>query len=200
MLTQKFDRWSLENFLSLEEYITFVNDREIQSIIHRVMGIFKTQVIPKLSHLRRGIVHNDVTTANLLVDTTQGSLKISGLIDFGDIRHSCVVFELANALASFINEDQMLVDSGYLVAGYQAACPIPGLEFDLLYDVVLARLCQVVIITLKEQIKHPDNRYLNHTLEKYSANLTAWFKTSKDEVLKCWRKIGLKKAGNFLMQ
>lgn len=181
----------MENFLSLEEYIAFVKGEENKNLAREVLGRFATHVTPKFSLLRRGIVHSDVTGTNLLIDINDSSFKISGLIDFCDVRHSWLLFEIATTVASFIEEDDVLTSSGHLIAGYQSVFPLPGLEFELLYDFVSARLCQVLLITYKEAANNPENEYLNVTVKVYFANFKAWLKNSKDEVVKHWRKIGL---------
>lgn len=144
---------------------------------------------PKISLLRLGTIHNDVTETNLLIDRTNGEFRISGLIDFGDMRYSCLLFELATAIASFTNEDDVLESSGYLIAGYQAVFPLPGLEFELLYEVVCARLCQVFLITSKQEKECPNNEYLRKLLMDYLAKLKAWLSNSRDEVMLFWRKV-----------
>ena len=185
------DRWSMENFLSLQEYITFVEDEDSKRLVCDVMRRFATHVTPRLSLLRRGILHNDIARTNLLLETKDKSFKISGLIDFGDIRYSCLLFELVNTVASFINKDDVLVDSGHLIAGYQAAFSLPEMEFELLYDSVSARLCHIYLITSKEVRQNPENEHLVKTLMHYATNMKAWLKNSKDEAMKYWREVGL---------
>ena len=182
----------MENLLSLEEeYITFVEDEGNKRLVREVLGKYAAHVTPKLPLLRRGILHSDVTRPNLLLETKDESCKISGLVDFGDIRVSCLLFELANTVASFININDVLVDSGHLIAGYQAAFPLPGTEFELLYDSVSARLCQIYLITSKEVRQNPENEYLGNALMNYFTNMKAWLKNPKDEAMKYWRNLAL---------
>ena len=199
MLRRKLDRWSVENFLCLEEYITSVKGEENRRLACEVLGRFATHVTPNLWLLRRGIIHFDISRTNLLIETRDDSFKVAGVIDFVDMRHSCLLFELACTLASFIDKDDVLVGSGHLVAGYQAAFPLPDIEFELLYDIVLTRLCQVFLITSKQESQNPENEYLSKTLVEYLGNLKAWLKNSKEEVVKYWRRISQvpNKTSNF---
>lgn len=199
MLRRRLDRWSVENFLCLEEYITSVKGEENRRLACEVLGRFATHVTPNLWLLRRGIIHFDISRTNLLIETRDDSFKVSGVIDFVDMRHSCLLFELACTLASFIDKDDVLVGSGHLVAGYQAAFPLPDIEFELLYDIVLTRLCQVFLITSKQESQNPENEYLSKTLVEYLGNLKAWLKNSKEEVVKYWRRISQvpNKTSNF---
>lgn len=179
----------MENFLSLESYVTSVEGEENKDLVREVLETYATHVAPKVSLLRRGTIHNDVNKENLLIDTSSDEFKISGLVDFGDIRHSCLLFELANNIAAFINEDDVLVASGYLLAGYQAVFPLPGLEFDLLYDVVSARLCQVFLITSNHEKECSNNEYLRKLLMDYFGKLKTWLSNCKDDVVAFWRKV-----------
>lgn len=179
----------MENFLSLESYVTSVEGEENKRLVREVLGRYATHVTPKFSLLRRGPIHNDVNKENLLISSNNGEIKISGLVDFGDIRHSCLLFELANNIASFINEDDVLEVSGYIIAGYQSVFPLPGLEFDLLYDVVSARLSQVFLITSSHEKEYPNNEYLRKLLVDYLTKLKAWLSNSKDEAMAFWRKV-----------
>ena len=181
----------MEKFLSLQEYITFVEDEDSKRLVREVMRSYATHVTPRLSLLRRGILHNDVSRTNLLLETKDNSFKISGLIDFGDMRYSCLLFELVNTVASFIGKNDVLVDSGHLIAGYQAAFPLLGMEFELLYDSVSARLCQIYLITSKEVKQNPENEHLRKTLMHYANNMKAWLRNSKHDAMKYWRDVGL---------
>lgn len=179
----------MENFLSLESYVTSVEGEENKRLVREVLGRYATHVTPKLSLLRQGPIHNDVNKENLLISTRNGEFKISGLVDFGDIRHSCLLFEIANNIAAFIDEDDVLEVSGYIIAGYQSVFPIPGLEFELLYDVISARLCQVFLITSSHEKEYPNNEYLRKLLVDYLAKLKAWMSNSRDETIAFWRKV-----------
>ena len=197
VLRGKLDRWSMENFLSLESYVPSVEGEENKVLVHEVLDRFARQVAPKLPLLRRGVIHNDVNKDNLLIDMSSDKFQISGLVDFGDIRHSCLLFELANSIAAFINEDDVLFVSGYLLAGYQAVYPLPGLEFDLLYDIVSARLCQVFLITSNHEKECMNNEYLRKLLKDYLGKFKAWLSNSREDVVVMWRKVELDVNFNF---
>lgn len=179
----------MENFLSLESYITSVDGEQNKSLVREVLGRYASHVTPKVSLLRRGPIHNDVNRENLLVIKSNREFKISGLLDFGDMRHSCLLFELANTIASFIDEDDVLGASGYIIAGYQSVFPLPVQEFDLLHDVVSARLCQVFLITSGHEKGSPRNDYLRKLLVDYLTKLKVWLTNSKDEAMTFWRKV-----------
>ncbi|PFX18530.1 hydroxylysine kinase-like [Stylophora pistillata] len=185
----KSDRWCIENLLSLKSHVSFVKGEENKKLVCNVLDRFAAHVTPKICLLRQGTVHSDLTETNLLFDTSCGELRISGLIDFGDIRWSCFLFELATAVASFTKEDDVLASSGYFIDGYQAVFPLTDLEFELLYDVVCARLCQVFLITSEKEREFPNNEYAKKLQTDYLRKLKAWSSNSRDEVMSMWRKV-----------
>ena len=79
----------------IESCVSSIEGEENKKLVRDVLDRFATSVTPKISLLRLGTIHNDLTDTNLLFDTNFGELRISGLIDFGDIRWSCYLFELA---------------------------------------------------------------------------------------------------------
>ena len=164
---------------------------ENKSLVREVLDLFAKHVTPKFQFLRLGTLHNDVSDSNLLVDTSDGHFKITGLVDFGDMRYSFLLSELANTLASFLSEDHGLLDSGYILAGYQSIFPLPDLELDLLYYFVAARLCQVFLITSDHiaTTENPKNEYLEKLLVEYRAHLKVWCAYSKDDVEEAWRGV-----------
>ena len=93
-------------------------------------------------------------------------------------------------MASFTKEDDVFVSSGYFIAGYEAVFPLTSQEFELLYDVICARLCQVFLITSEKENECPNNEYVKKLKMDYLMKLKAWSSNSRDEVMSVWRKIG----------
>ena len=62
-----------------------------------------------------------------------GAWDVYGIIDFGDLLHSCLVFELAINIAHIILfSPDPLTAAGHIIAGYNSVRPLPQKEFDLL--------------------------------------------------------------------
>lgn len=88
-------------------------------------------------------------------------LKFQGGFDFGDVRRSCLISELVNNEASFRDKNNVVIDrqwsSYYLVPGY---FPLAIIEFELSYDMISMRFCEVYLITSTEAKRCPENEYL----------------------------------------
>ena len=72
---------------------------------------FETEVVLELAHLRRSLIYNDANDYNILVSKTpEGRWQITGLIDFGDMVESYLLFEPAAALAyTYTRRREMIV-------------------------------------------------------------------------------------------
>jgi Ser/Thr protein kinase RdoA (MazF antagonist) len=98
------------------------------------------QVIPSMGRLRRQVIHNDSHRGNL-IRPDEGSLAVTGLIDFGDMVRAPLVQDLAVSVASFmrVNPDpiQVLVA---MAEGFDSVVPLLAQELLALHGLVLARL------------------------------------------------------------
>ncbi len=110
--------------------------------------------------LRGGVQHADVTLTNVLAD----DVRISGLIDFGDMHFTAAVCDLAVTLTSVLRNSANIdagVDlwdlSAAVLNGYQRHRFLTPEEVDVLGELVLARLALTLVISARRTRSHPDN-------------------------------------------
>ncbi|MDN0075188.1 phosphotransferase [Crenobacter sp. SG2303] len=119
---------------------------------------FEAEVQPKLASLRRQVIHNDLNPHNVLVNP-QDQVTTVGIIDFGDMVHAPLIDELAVACSYQLSTNPNPLDTAApMIGAYHAVNPLMSEEVDLLYDLILTRLCMTVTITGWRAIKHPENR------------------------------------------
>jgi 4-aminobutyrate aminotransferase-like enzyme len=107
-------------------------------------------------------IHNDVNDYNILVDgAVSQPLRISGLIDLGDICAAPRICNLAIAAA------YLLLDTpdperrlAALVAGYHAANPLSTKEIDLIWPLLQMRLAVSVVNSTLMARDTPDDPYV----------------------------------------
>jgi len=88
--------------------------------------------------------------------------KVSAILDFGDVVHTATVCNLAVALAYvMLDKPDPMAAAAQVVAAYQETYPLTEAELDVLYTLVLTRLCLSVCIAAKQTRDAPDNKYLN---------------------------------------
>ena len=126
--------------------------------VEQVLGHFSAEVLPRLEGLRGQIIHNDANFFNVLADPDKPE-DITGIIDFGDMMHGPLIFELAIAGAdASIDADDPVGAICELAAGYDIDLPLEPDEIDLLWDLVLARHATTLVIQAWRGAHLPDYR------------------------------------------
>jgi 4-aminobutyrate aminotransferase-like enzyme/Ser/Thr protein kinase RdoA (MazF antagonist) len=122
------------------------------------------------SSLRFSVIHNDANDYNILVQReSQSSVRVSAIIDYGDVVHSATVCNLAVALAYvMLDKADPIATAATVVSAYQEVFPLTETEIDVLYRLAVTRLCFSVCIAAKQTREAPDNAYLN------ISNAPAW--------------------------
>ena len=175
-----------------------VEDPMRKEMANHVISAFEKSVVPKLSSglLRCGLVHTDVNGMNVLVQSVNGILKLSGIIDFGESMKTFYVFEVVIFIAymMILKYKHNTIQDPYqlaqlispAVSGFLHSFPLNSEELDCLYYSVLGRLCQSGVLGL-HTYKETNNEYV---LNMHC--LTAWkvmeimLKASKEEIEKIW--------------
>ena len=82
--------------------------------------------------------------------------KVSSVIDFGDMVHTCTVCNLAVAAAyAMLDKPDPLAAAAHVVAGYHQVFPLTEQELALLYPLICARLCISVVNSAYQQQVEP---------------------------------------------
>jgi 4-aminobutyrate aminotransferase-like enzyme/Ser/Thr protein kinase RdoA (MazF antagonist) len=116
---------------------------------------FQARVVPCLRELPRQLIHGDANDQNLLV----AGDELRGLIDFGDACAAPAVCELAIALAYAGMVPESVQACAEVCVGYHRRRPLWGMELDLLYDLVRARLAVSVVSSALARVREPDNAH-----------------------------------------
>uniref|UniRef100_F6XGM8 Hydroxylysine kinase n=2 Tax=Ciona intestinalis TaxID=7719 RepID=F6XGM8_CIOIN len=132
------------------------------------MAKFEEEVLTKLSSLRKGLIHGDANTSNIIMQQLLGGdgmdqcWGVCGVIDFGDSHCSYCVFEVAIMLTYLMvkavkcNCDMFTV-AEYGLKGYQTVLPLGDKEKDILYIVIAQRCVQSLSSASKEICDQPEN-------------------------------------------
>src|SRR5499427_9814856 len=77
--------WDLTHAAKLRLLLGHVPDPARRAQVERVLDRFETGVEPVLPTLRAQVIHGDMSLDNVLLDD---DLRISGIVDFGDMTHA----------------------------------------------------------------------------------------------------------------
>ncbi len=158
--------WDLMHGLEIcREYQPLIVDRGVRELIAKLVADYQRNVVPLLPDLRRSVIHNDANDYNLLVgggtDIYSRNQSIVGLIDFGDMVHSCTVGGLAIAVAyAILEKPDPLSSAAESVKGYNTEIALDENEISALFGMICLRLCMSACIAADQQRQRPDDVYL----------------------------------------
>jgi hypothetical protein len=149
--------WHLSNAQAVRQWTADIADPDDRALIDAVFRRHEHHVLPLLPSLRAGVVHHDANDRNVLVHDG----LTTGLIDFGDMAHAPLVYELAVALAyALLDEPDVVTAAEEVVGGYTAEFPLTADELAVVVDLAATRLAMSVAISSHRGREHPDNEYL----------------------------------------
>ncbi len=154
-------KWDLRHAGWVSDHLDAIADPARRALLNEVLARH-AQLLPALLGQPRTPIHNDVNDYNILVATgTDGSPRISGLLDLGDLVSGPVVAEVAIA-AAYVALDHPYPERAIaaLVAGYHAVTPLSGDQIDMIWPLLRTRLALSVVIAALTQKERPDDPYV----------------------------------------
>jgi len=147
----------------LENYAESIEDPELHALVDHYYNRFTTHLRPRLSKLRRSVIHNDANDYNVLVGPPRAAgREVTGIIDLGDMVHTATVFEVAVACTYVMMEkEDPLAVAGWLVSGYHEVNPFRDEELEALYLLICMRLSVSVTLAAFQRRREPNNDYLS---------------------------------------
>lgn len=151
--------WDLKNFLHLRPLLELVTDRDDIAMATWIFNQFEAVVTPRLETLETQMIHGDFSPFNVVVDPLSDGF-VTGIIDFGDVVRSPVIFELAVAVANQIGVDEQRPwdNALHIVSGYRAVRPLADHDVQLLAIAGPARLLLRALVFGWRAHVHPDSR------------------------------------------
>jgi hydroxylysine kinase len=174
--------WNAANALRVRAAIRFVDDPMKRRLAETTLDEYEKYAMPVMPRLRKQVIHNDFNPHNVLFDD-ELPLKISGIIDFGDIVMAPLVSDVSTALAyqDFEREKPLIVVSDVLRA-YHEYLPLAPQELDVVLDLVRARQVLVGVITTLRAARQPTNAsYILRNCARAWVGLEALHGVSRDQ-------------------
>ncbi len=147
--------WDVTHALKLRPLLTHISDGARKAQVERVLDRFEARVAPVLPGLRAQVIHADMSLDNVLLGD---DLRVSGIVDFGDMTHAALVCDLAVAVADVLHgRDDAIEAADAMIGGYMSVTPLDDEEAGLLADLVAARLATEVAVTAWRSGLYPGN-------------------------------------------
>ena len=177
--------WDLKHTPKLRQFLPLITDQDDRELVTYFLDRFDRNVKPQIPKLRAQVVHNDLSPDNILVAENDAG-RIVGIIDFGDMTHTCLVIDLATTIAPMLRyQNDPLETAAEIIAGYHEMIPLEDQELRVLYDLIAARLTMLNVIAIWRESIHPYNRaYITGGVEETWQTLEAWRALNPEDVIK----------------
>jgi Ser/Thr protein kinase RdoA (MazF antagonist) len=155
--------WNMVDALAtLQRFKPSLESNQKREVVEYFETLFRDKLLPLDESLRRAVIHNDANDNNVLVGTDDcGELRISSIIDFGDMVYSWLAVEPAVAATyAMMGKDLPLDAAVAIIRGYHETLPLHESEIKVLFELICMRLCLSVCICAHQKSIEPDNEYL----------------------------------------
>ena len=150
--------WDLSNTLNLRGLRTLIDKPDLLKLVNRKLDHFEVELLPRLSGLRRQVIHNDFNPDNVLITAT-APFQVTGVIDFGDMVEAPLICDLAVGCSyQLTTGPDPVADMLPMIAGYHQVTSLLSEETDLLCSLVECRLMASLLIPAWRAQAHPKNR------------------------------------------
>lgn len=180
-------QWMLEEAVKALEHISVVTDLQRRKMVECVLDRFNKEVLLKRDQFRIGLIHGDFNEFNIIINKNEfGSLHVDGVIDFGDVCYSYLIFDVVIAMTYMIIHSGNIQAGGYVLKGFITEQAIPANEKRVISLCIQARLCQSVVNGLYYYSLNPDNEYILSSQKAGWNILEQLFNLDDAEVVKSW--------------
>nr|WP_278116127.1 phosphotransferase [Mesorhizobium sp. WSM4875]WIE94647.1 phosphotransferase [Mesorhizobium sp. WSM4875] len=150
--------WDLKNAGGLRSLISESIRIEDALPLYQWIDIFERDVVPMIARLSAQVVHNDLSSDNIVVDPADTD-QVAGIIDFGDMVRTLAMFDLAVGAAYQLTEaTDPLAAAQEFIRGFHAVKPISEVEASVLFKTIMTRMVMRIAITEWRAVKFPENR------------------------------------------
>lgn len=154
-------KWDLMQAEWIVDEIDCITDSARREIVVNICANYRT-LWPTLNALPKQAIHNDANDYNVLVTGgLRESLRVSGLIDLGDMCAAPRVCDLSIA-AAYVVLDHPKPEAALaaLVSGYHGAYPLSASEVDMIWPLLRMRLAVSVVNSTLMAAEKPDDPYV----------------------------------------
>lgn len=189
VIKQRNLKWDLQNLMDNFHLLSYAKDPVDRKQILYIFDQYEQFVLPKMSGLRKSLIHNDFNNWNTLLDEN----KVTGLIDFGDMVYSPLINDLAVALSYVLcfSED-IFKDLQTVLKSYHKNLPLQKVELDHLYLLIAGRIVTSLVNSAQGKYEEPENEYIPISEKPYRSLLNKWLSINPE----AFRKVAYEACGH----
>ncbi len=161
--------WDIKQASALRVHTRDIKNKRHRKMTEDVLDRFIDHVLPRWTHLRSQVIHNDANMANIVADPAHPD-RASGVIDFGDMIYGPIAAEVAMAADNFgMNVPDPMNNFADVLRGFDASFPLMEDEVEVIFDMIAVRVALTAVIIARRAVARsgsPD--YLpGHDLDCY---------------------------------
>ncbi|MCL4132682.1 UNVERIFIED_CONTAM: hypothetical protein GTU68_049946 [Idotea baltica] len=185
--------WQLQYVPQIVKYLHAVEEEQKQKLIKEVLSSWDSLVEPAIPLLEKGFIHGDLNEQNILVEADNQNPSLShicGILDFGDVSYSPLIFELAITITYVVLEVNSIDSNeaaGYVIAGYETERKVTDVEWNILRECVAARMAQSLVLGAFSYTLNPGNEYVLCTAKKGWQRLAKLWSAPKEQLIANWK-------------
>jgi Ser/Thr protein kinase RdoA (MazF antagonist) len=156
--------WDMKKALQLRSLLTHIAEPTLREQVGECLDEFERNALPQFEVLRSQVIHNDFNPDNVLIDP-QDLTRPAGVIDFGDMQKSPLIVDVAVATSYLrLAQGDPLQHILAFVGGYNAVTPLQDSEVEILFSLILTRLCATIsILSWRASLRGAEDPYLQNT-------------------------------------
>ncbi|MBT5432938.1 MAG: aminotransferase class III-fold pyridoxal phosphate-dependent enzyme [Rhodospirillaceae bacterium] len=175
--------WDIKQSPALRIHTGDIKNRNRRRLCEKALDGFIDHVLPRWTHLRGQVIHNDANMANVVVDPAKPDTA-AGVIDFGDMIYGPIAAEVAMAADGFGFEVDDTMNAFIDVAlGFDSVMPLMEDEVEVLFDMIAARFALTATIVARRAVARTGSPDYQPGLEKTSTD-------ALDKILTVGREAG----------
>ncbi|MGA1830675.1 phosphotransferase [Rhizobium wenxiniae] len=152
--------WDMKHAAGIRDLFSAFDDAAQRARLERAMDDFESLIVPRVAQLPAQVIHNDFNMENILVSEEDPD-TISGIIDFGDMVHAPLLFDVAVGAAYQMGDAEDPVEAMCdFLKGYATEKTLSDDEIALLYPAVVTRMLMRLAIPEWRAQLFPEHREL----------------------------------------
>jgi len=170
--------WDMSHAAGLRDLLSIFGDEAQRRRLEAAMTDFESLILPRITQLPAQVIHNDFNMENILV-REENPDAISGIIDFGDMVHAPVLFDVAVGAAYQMGDAADPVEAMCdFLKGYATEKPLSDHELELMYPAIVTRMLMRLAIQEWQAKLFPEHK------ERYTRNSpTVWAQFARLDAL-----------------
>lgn len=168
--------WDMQHFHRLTALLDYVKNPAHRQLAEEIFHDYQQQVVPLLDEIPRQVIHGDFSPFNVVADPDRPEF-ITGVLDFGDISRTAVIFDVVVGMANALGVDRQHPWKHALsfLEGYTASCSLPARYTAVLGEIALGRMLLRALVSHWSATVDPERHayMLSHAAQDWDCIQTA---------------------------